>query len=1491
MPLTFSFALSQQQTFELRCDYGLRRLDKVELGVLIDLCEQNYYSQQRDRLSLLIQIGRQLYQWLDGKEGWLRRALDEAEEQTIYLDLIQTSEARGLNPETERVALGLAHLPWELLHDGTGFLLERQDIALLPVRAVQQRNTSAIAVQNRPLRSLFMATSPDDPRVAPLEFEQEEANILQATKHQPLALIVEESGSVEELANLVKSYPEDYFDVFHLTGHGIIYIQKYFGGLLPKGRTIKDNTPCFITEDDVGNVQLTTVEDLAKAFRGRFPRVIFLSGCHTGQVANRGTVPSMAEALVKLGAGVVLGWARPVYDRTGIIAAQAFYQALATGETVEEAVKAAQQKMIAEECSDWHLLRIYRDTRPIKQLVTPLRSEKGREKLKFRQPESEFLDQNNIVKVASRWEFVGRRRPLQRCLRALRETSDNIGVFIAGMGGLGKSSLAARLCTRVQTQRPNFERVVLIGPLDEVGLLNKLSSKFERFADVPALLNEPKVSLKGRLQNFFDKIEAKEIDRPLLLVLDDFEQNIPKANIQDGSLQMTAEAYRILEAICAALEENQAESRLIVTCRYLKEDTLPPHRLHLENLAAMGKSDIDKKCRLLPTPELQQQAQNQRILAIADGNPRLLEWLLQVIQQRDLQADDLLTRLENTQLEFRENILAQTLLNALEVDEKKFLAQLSVFRLPVTIDIVNAVTQNLTPSPSPQAERGARDKERLWLEKLVSFSLVESATTHATQTAEYRVTTILEPLLEPLLSEEEWQRTRQQAAKKLYQIWWEETNKRWTEEQALEIVRLGLLAGEQEIAVSVGDLIAIRWVNSDRYLEVVQLCEPLLQKFVDYRILGTIARAEKVLGRVEDAVVHYQQALDLCPEDDEIRKAATLNNMTQVIAQQGDIERAIALWEQSLEISERIGDVGGKAATLNNMADVIAQQGDIERAIALWEQSLEILERIGDVGGKGAILGNMAKVIAQQGDIQRAIALWEQSLEILERIRDVGGKAATLSNMAQVIAQQGDIERANALWEQSLEIKERIGDVGGKAATLSNMALVIAQQGDIQRAITRWEESLEIKERIGDVGGKAVTLHNMALVIAQQGDIQRANALWEQSLEISERIGNVGGKAATLSNMALVIAQQGDIQRAIALWEQSLELYERIGDVGGKAVTLNNMALVIAQQGDIQRAIALWEQSLEILERIGDVGSKAVTLSNMAPVIAQQGDIERANALWEQSLEILERIGDVGGKAATLSNMALVIAQQGDIERANALWEESLEILERIGDVGGKAVTLHNMALVIAQQGDIERANALWEESLEIKERIGHVGGKAVTLNNMAYVAGETGDKARQLDLNLQAASAFAQVRAYGDLVTLLSHLGVADESNGLVYLAQAIWLTLRIQAPLANTIYLICALYKAVPQGDQLKALLGTTAFLFCNSRGEGHPQLEELQDLSRTMLLAAAGGQGIETQEAFDTWFVQQRLNDPKYFLPRLNQRLEEIVGDRWVFDPTQL
>jgi|GEM_PF-5923292 hypothetical protein len=55
-------------------------------------------------------------------------------------------------------------------------------------------------------------------------------------------------------------------------------------------------------------------------------------------------------------------------------------------------------------------------------------------------------------KVPTREAFIGRRRELQRCLRKLRGKDPNIavaGILIQGMGGLGKTSLASRLCDRL----------------------------------------------------------------------------------------------------------------------------------------------------------------------------------------------------------------------------------------------------------------------------------------------------------------------------------------------------------------------------------------------------------------------------------------------------------------------------------------------------------------------------------------------------------------------------------------------------------------------------------------------------------------------------------------------------------------------------------------------------------------------------------------------------------------------------------------------------------------------------------------------------------------------------------------------------------------------------------------------------------------------------------------------------------------------------------
>jgi tetratricopeptide (TPR) repeat protein len=265
------------------------------------------------------------------------------------------------------------------------------------------------------------------------------------------------------------------------------------------------------------------------------------------------------------------------------------------------------------------------------------------------------------------------------------------------------------------------------------------------------------------------------------------------------------------------------------------------------------------------------------------------------------------------------------------------------------------------------------------------------------------------------------------ACQTLYRLWWQESDSS-TEEQRLEIHRLALLGQESEIALKIAYQLSIRWRAVSRFRETQDLCEKTILLAIDHRVLAQLGTASRNLGQIAKALDCYNQALDQCPTDDQHMRALLLHELGILYADRGEIEQAIALYQQSLEIQEQIGNVQGKAATLHQLGRIYANRGEIEQAIALYQQSLEIQEQIGNVQGKAATLHQLGILYANRGEIEQAIALYQQSLEIKEQIGDALGKAATLQWLGWLKATKlGQIEAGLVDLSISLEILERIG--------------------------------------------------------------------------------------------------------------------------------------------------------------------------------------------------------------------------------------------------------------------------------------------------------------------------------------------------------------------------------------------------------------------------------------------------------------------------------
>jgi tetratricopeptide (TPR) repeat protein len=1071
--------------------YTKRTLDLSEISDLIKLAERDYYvSSFAEDYAV---TGLRLYNWLDGSDRFLQKFINEYQRQGIIL-AISTAEK-------------LAHLPWEVLHDNQTFLVQR---SIIPVRWVSSDSVNTLSVEknpeNRALQVLFMATSPQG--VEPvLDFEAEEARILEATGRQPLALTVEESGCLSELGYLTDYYGKDYFDIFHITGHA----------------TITNGQPKFITETETGEAYNASAKDIAKALQFPLPKLIFLSGCRTGQAGgdgdNYGSVPSMAEELLKAGAKAVLGWGQKVLESDARAAAATLYKELAAGKQITEAVASTYQTLIKNKARDWHLLRLYAADSLPGELVTPLRT-RGRKPAPPLSVSTEFFDPAGRVKVATRESFVGRRRQLQSCLRTLTTSKEEIGVLIYGMGGLGKSSLAARLCDRL----PNFQRVVLVGRIDEPSLVSRLVDKLDDHEQRKQLQN-PDEELKFRLKRVFKQLSDAG-EKLFLLVLDDFEENleltsppapllrgegslVPPFPRREGGLgglgglgRLQPIAAEVLTALVSAIRETYTNHRLILTCRYDFEFSHLRY-FYKQPLEGMRGADLRKKCSRLVAFEAKSpvdEALKSQARRLADGNPRLLEWLDDKIAPHSLtpspqarrgnkrgdQSVDvvvILNRLEVDGVELREQVLAEALLQQMDETMGEMLSQGLVFELPVPREALTAVCENI-PNLAD------------YINRAVALGLLE-----VTPDESLRVPRIL-----PLTLSTHVETLHQQAAEVLYRLWYEEA-KTSTEEECLEIHRLALLGNQGEIASRVGMAVTNNWINTGRFRGTLHLCKSTLNTVEDYRILHQLARSEQELGEIEQAQQHYQQALELCPATDEKEKSAIIHNLALIYANTGKIEEAIALYQQSLQITESIGDVQGQAATLHQLAGIYANTGKIEEAIALYQQSLQIKESIGDVQGQAATLHQLAGIYANTGKIEEAIALCQQSLEIKESIGNVQGQAATLHCLAGIYANTGKIEEAIALYQQSLQIEESIGNVRGQAATLHQLALIYANTGKIEEAIALCQQSLEIKESIGDVKGKAATLAMLGQLLAyQKGDFVTALEYLQQSLEILQDI-------------------------------------------------------------------------------------------------------------------------------------------------------------------------------------------------------------------------------------------------------------------------------------------------------------------------------------------------------------------------------------------------
>jgi len=1028
------------------------RTFEYDPGLLVNIEAQQWLEADAQRESgeepeWLAEYGQKLYGYLfgDGREfasylkGWRKAAVG------WRLSLV-------LHPN----AVALWGLPWEYLHDDNKFLALNSVWTLrIPwgLGSIRTRRTPL------PLRILVVVSSPLG--VADLDTEKEIAVIQDAldpavVEGQVELDFLESEVTLEALAAKVRDWP---CHVIHYTGHG--------------GRDPHTGETFLAMEDEEeGKTVSATGAKLLRALRGaKNLRLVLLSGCLTAQMAHRDAMRGVATALLEGKIPAVLAMQYPVLDDSATKFAKTFYTALGRGECPETALYEARRDLSfarGDERADWGLPALYLRT-PAMRLVDPRKKPEVITRV-------QRLDIGGLP--LPRW-FVGRKRELRQ-IRASLQDRRITAVYIQGIGGIGKSALAAKVL-----ERPGAEvDDALVVKCNEISLPADILGKVASFwqgqgvrghAEAAALLLDSAKPMADRARQAGQMVAA----RHYLLVFDNFESLLTESGqIEDADLR----------SFFQALLEVQWRSTLLFTARF-PCDLFPDRPAGTwVDVDLPGLTRRQALMLMNNLPRLRKEPLQDKLRAYdkVGGHPKTIELL-----EGYLAVHSLKEVLENEEIQDQltaewERYFMGALLERLSADEdeEEKLAALCVFRGAFSMDIVahvgggNALIEKLRNLELIQREEDAPDgSARYSIHHVVREYLIEQLTeaqreAHHLRAAEYYQERILGPVRDQIQPTPTPEQEPQAARDVLDQLAHQTQNMglaRWA-------VGTGLAWREHLFA-------ARRYEEAD---DIVEVIVPVLSRWGQRDLAKSLLR-------------------DNIATREDFNKAVAQGNLASLLMDEGNLDEALATYQEVYRTFEQLDGKQQMAAVLSQISTAHRLKGDYDRAIKAQQASLEIWREIGNEEGQAASLHQLSMLYRHKEGYGGALETSKEAEAIFRKLGIEAHIAATLHERGLILNRMGQPKEAFARFQESLKINRRIGDEAGAGDSLAEIGKLLMLAGQMEEAIAATMEALEIARRLNNPEKMGIRLEALGVIHELQGEYEGALEKYQQALELVQK--------------------------------------------------------------------------------------------------------------------------------------------------------------------------------------------------------------------------------------------------------------------------------------------------------------------------------------------------------------------------------------------------
>jgi len=256
----------------------------------------------------------------------------------------------------------------------------------------------------------------------------------------------------------------------------------------------------------------------------------------------------------------------------------------------------------------------------------------------------------------------------------------------------------------------------------------------------------------------------------------------------------------------------------------------------------------------------------------------------------------------------------------------------------------------------------------------------------------------------------------------------------------------------------------------------------------------------------------------------------------------GSNDSAAMCYQEALESFKAIDDKKGMSACYNNLGLIAQETGKYDDALRLYQVSIDMDIKLGDILGAATTKRNLVDIYIYRGNSKKALDLSNEIILECSNFKDKDCVMRALINRAAIYDYLLKFDAAIIDLKYAILLARELEDSYAEAMALSNFGLATWHKGNPEEALKILNNVLDISSETNDGYDVLNTLWIMSEIYSSQKEYARSNEILLGVLKRYEETGNKRQAAKVLTSLGRNLTELNEIDKALGYFEKSLEI-------------------------------------------------------------------------------------------------------------------------------------------------------------------------------------------------------------------------------------------------------------------------------------------------------------------------------------------------------------